>query len=37
MTGGGGGRQPETSGKRIAIPGTVAGPKAAVGRFGSLK
>ena len=34
---GGGERLPETSGKRIGIPGTVAGMKAAADKFGTLK
>lgn len=36
-TGGGGERLPDTSGKRIGVPGTVAGLKAAADRFGTLK
>ncbi len=36
-TGGGGSRPPDTSGKRIGVPGTVAGMKLAADRFGTLK
>ncbi|UAK23450.1 gamma-glutamyltransferase family protein [Sphingomonas nostoxanthinifaciens] len=34
---GGGDKIPETSGKRVGVPGTVAGIKAAADRFGTLK
>jgi gamma-glutamyltranspeptidase/glutathione hydrolase len=36
-TGGGGARPADTSGRRIGVPGTVAGLKAAADRFGTLK